>query len=173
MQHLIRSSFLLRNDRECKELYEYILEHLKELDVREDIIHEIESLKYKTVLDNKKVRSSKRNRENLAYTEQIISFRGADDEIGQTKVRLLTDTESLLSAIEIIKIYAVTIPSMPYRIQQNLGTDANIQWLTDDNEIEDNPHLQALEQLGFEEVKKNQNMIEDIINEVTANGNDK
>lgn len=160
------------NDTECREIYDYILKRLKELNVREDIIQEIKFLKYKTVLNGEKKKQSKRNAEALEGMWQMRLIPGNEEEIGQVEVRPLTDTEMLLSAMEIIKIYAATIPSLPHKIMQNLNIE-NIQWYTDDREGPDNFPLESLNRLSLEEVQENQKMIEDIINEVTANANDR
>ena len=39
------------NEHECRELYEYILKQLGKFEVREDIIREIESLRYRDVFE--------------------------------------------------------------------------------------------------------------------------
>lgn len=160
------------NDTECREIYDYILKRLEELKVREDIIQEIKSLKYKTVLNEKKKKQSKKNAETSAGMRQMSFIPGDEEEIDQTEVRKLTDTELLLSAMEIIKIYAATIPSMPHKIMKNLNIE-NIQWYTDDRETPDNFPLEVLNLLSLEKVQENQKMIEDIINEVTADANDR
>lgn len=171
----LRGGTLGMNDTECREIYDYILKRLEELKVREDIIQEIKSLKYKTVLNEKKKKQSKKNAETSAGMRQMSFIPGDEEEIDQTEVRKLTDTELLLSAMEIIKIYAATIPSMPHKIMKNLNIEniANIQWYTDDREAPDDLQLKKLNYFSLETVQENQKMIEDIINEVTADANNK
>lgn len=161
------------NDNECREIYEYILERLKESDAKEDIIHEIEALKYKTVLNSKKVGRSKNKGEKFVDGDQMCLFYDCEEEVGQTETRMLTETERLLKAIEIIKIYAVTIPAIPYKIRQNLDCGEDVLWRTDENESIDGLQLKELVYLSSEEVQDNQQIIEDIINEVTTNGNNR
>lgn len=162
----------MMSDNECRELYEYILKQLEQLAVREDIIEEIESLRYRDVFNDRKPRRKKKMREKTDDYEQTSMFAmeeesmpAAEAEVGKTEMRQLTDRERLLKAMEIIEIYALTIPSIPHRIRHNLmeHSDKSILWKTDGNRIVDNFALIDLECLDLEELQKRQEIFKEII----------
>lgn len=161
----------MMSDNECRELYEYILKQLEQLAVREDIIDEIESLRYRDVLNDRKPRRKKRTGEKIDDSGQISIF-AMEEEIGKTEMRQLTDRERLLKAMEIIEIYALTIPSIPHRIRQNLmgHSDKSILWRTDDNKITGNFALIDLECFDLDELQKGWQIFKEIIEEVKADG---
>lgn len=164
------------SDNECGQLYEYLLNKLKEWEDYEDIVFMIESLKYENVLNREKVRhkrkDGKKEKSSAADGEQMWLPICGEDESGEIEMCPLTGKEMLLKALEIIQAYAVTIPLMINKTKQNLCVDNgnNICWHTDDNETIDGLDLSELEYLKIEELNENNKILQEIIEEVTSDG---
>lgn len=163
------------DERECKEIYEYLLTRLRELEVEDGIIFEVEALKYEKAINKQKVKSSKtRNISKDTNFEQQRMFPFDNDEIVESnELRMLTDKERLLRALEILRTYTVSIPLMPQKIRENLGITRKdeIVWMVENDE---NGKEDVLGQLGYLDsnvIKENQNIFDMIVKEVLTDGN--
>lgn len=162
------------DERECKEIYEYLLARLRELEVENGIISKVEALKYEKVINEQKIKSSK-TRNKSKYTnlepQRMSSF--DNDEIAEPgELRMLTDKERLLRALEILRTYTVSIPLMPQKIRENLGINPEdkIVWMVENDETDKEDVLGKLGYLDSNVIEENQNIFDTIVKEVLIDG---